>query len=86
MSVTTRYASKTEAELIYIIKDAAEAAGAMRAMGNLSAECKYLDQMNDASTELYRRRLAVLHLKTRDTSSRRHSAQPSAYTETMFLA
>lgn len=77
----TRYVTKTEAELIYIIKDAAEAAGAMRSIGNLSAECKYLDQMNDASTELYRRRQAVLHLKTRYAKYIR-----ADFTDTMLVA
>lgn len=51
----TRYSKKTDTELHYIIKDAAEAAQAMRGW-NQEAELKYLDQMNDASTELYRRR------------------------------
>lgn len=49
------YRSKTEAELCYIIKDASEAAICMRGMDD-KAEAKYLDQVNDASTELYRRR------------------------------
>lgn len=49
------YRNKTNAELQFIIKDAAEAAEAMRGW-NDQAECKYLDQMNDAVTELYRRR------------------------------
>ena len=49
------YRNKTNAELQFIIKDAAEAAEAMRGW-NDPAECKYLDQVNDASTELYRRR------------------------------
>lgn len=37
------------------MKDAYEAAEAMKCM-NAEAEAKYLDQVNDASTELYRRR------------------------------
>ena len=49
------YRNKTNAKLQFIIKDAAEAAEAMRGW-NDRAECKYLDQVNDASTELYRRR------------------------------
>ena len=49
------YRNKTDAQLQFIIKDAAEAAEAMRGW-NDPAECKYLDQVNDASTELHRRR------------------------------
>lgn len=45
------YHSKTDAQLRYIIKDAAEAAQAMRNVNFLS-ECKYLDQVNDAATVL----------------------------------
>jgi hypothetical protein len=45
------YHNKTEAELRYIIRDAHEAAVAMRGW-NPEAECKYLDQMNDACTVL----------------------------------
>ena len=48
------YRSKSEAELRYTIKDASEAAQAMRDM-DLKAEFKYLDQVNDAVTELARR-------------------------------
>ena len=50
-----RYQNKTDAELAYIIKDAGEAAYAMRGMDE-KAECKYLDQVNDAVTEIYRRK------------------------------
>jgi len=50
------YHDKTEAELRYIIKDAGEAARAMRGHAP-EAECKYLDQVNDACTILaYRER------------------------------
>lgn len=49
-----RYRNKTEAELLYIIKDAGEAAKVMRGF-DYAAECKYLDQVNDASTEINRR-------------------------------
>ena len=49
------YRNKTDAELQFIIKVAAEVAEALRGWNDL-AECKYLDQVNDASTELYRRR------------------------------
>jgi len=51
----TRYSQKTEAELLYIIKDAGEAARAMKGI-NEKAEGKYLDQVNDACTELYARK------------------------------
>ena len=51
----TRYHNKTNDELRYIMRDAYEAAKAMRGM-NPEAEGKYLDQVNDAATELYRRR------------------------------
>ena len=47
------YHKKSEAELNYIIKDAGLAA---RANKGGSAEGKYLDQMNDASTVLYYRK------------------------------
>lgn len=53
----TRYHDKSVAELQYIIRDAAEVAEAMRGW-NPEAEAKYLDQMNDAATELHRRRSA----------------------------
>jgi len=47
---------KSDASLLYIIKDAGEAARNMQAMGNAAAEGKYLDQMNDAATVLRYRR------------------------------
>lgn len=50
------FKSKTVAELQYICKDAYEAAKAMQSIGDAKAEAKYLDQVNDACTELYRRR------------------------------
>ena len=51
------YHTKTNDELRYIAKDAGEAAKNMQGMGNGSAEGKYLDQVNDASTVLgYRQR------------------------------
>lgn len=53
------YRTKTVAELLYIVKDAGEAAQAMRGH-DAQAEGKYLDQVNDASTELHRRRQAQL--------------------------
>ena len=49
------YRRKSDFELLYIIKDASEAARAMRGFDPV-AECKYLDQVNDASTILYARR------------------------------
>jgi hypothetical protein len=48
------YRTKSDAELRYIIKDAGEAARNMKGL-DTKAECKYLDQVNDACTELYRR-------------------------------
>lgn len=51
---------KTEAELRYTAKDAHEAALAMRDH-DPKAEAKYLDQMNDALTELARRRNRAHH-------------------------
>lgn len=48
------YRKKSDAELRYILKDAGEAAQAMREIDR-NAECKYLDQVNDACTELHRR-------------------------------
>ena len=49
------YHSKTDAELHYIIKDAGEAAVAMKDHSPKS-EAKYLDQVNDASTVLHHRK------------------------------
>jgi len=54
-SYLDEYATKTDEQLRYIIKDASEAALAMRGHSPASEE-KYLDQVNDASTILYRRR------------------------------
>ena len=48
------YSKKTDDELKYIQKDASEAAKAMKGMDD-KAEAKYLDQVNDASTELHKR-------------------------------
>ncbi len=48
------YRTKTDAELRFIAQDAYEAAQAMRGW-NPQAEAKYLDQVNDACTEMYRR-------------------------------
>jgi len=51
------YRRKTDAELRYIIKDAGEAARAMRDHDPI-AEAKYLDQCNDAGTVLNERWMA----------------------------
>lgn len=50
------YSQKTIAELLYIQKDAYEAAQCAKDLGNSVAEVYYLDQVNDASTELFKRR------------------------------
>ena len=50
------YRNKSVAELQYIMKDASEAAKAMQGH-DAKAEAKYLDQVNDAASEMYRRRL-----------------------------
>lgn len=52
------YHDKTNAELLYIIRDAGEASVCMRGL-DYDAECKYLDQVNDACTVLYFRRNGV---------------------------
>lgn len=52
------YSQKTIAQLEYIQRDAYEAAKCAQALGNAAAEAKYLDAVNDASTELYKRRNA----------------------------
>ncbi len=52
------YHGKTISELLYIVRDAGEAAVALR---GFPAEFKYLDQVNDACTVLgYRLRLQDL--------------------------
>ena len=48
------YSKKSQSELDYIIKDASEAARCMRGLDD-RAECKYLDQVNDAVTEKFKR-------------------------------
>lgn len=50
------YHKKSDDELKYIIKDAGDAAKAMKSIGNTEKESKYLDQVNDASTVLYHRK------------------------------
>lgn len=47
--------NKSLAALYYIQKDAYEAAQCAQANGDKVAEAKYLDQLNDASTEIYKR-------------------------------
>ncbi len=49
------YHAKSDAQLRYIIKDAGEAAICMRGV-SVEAECKYLDQVNDACTVINWRR------------------------------
>jgi len=64
------YRTKTEAELRYIAQDAHEAAQCMKGMDPV-AECKYLDQVNDACTELYRRsQLAAAALRSQSQPGR----------------
>ena len=60
------YHAKSDAMLRYIIKDAGEAAYNMRHL-DYAAECKYLDQINDASTVLRWRanERAVSHAEVR---------------------
>lgn len=53
----SRYANNSLASLQYIQKDAYEAAQCAQANGDTVAEAKYLDQLNDASTEMYKRNL-----------------------------
>ena len=50
------YRAKSDEELLFIVSDAHEAAVAMHSLGDAAAECKYLDQINDASTVLHERR------------------------------
>ena len=57
MNQLKAYAMKSAAELEYIRKDAKEAAECMKGFDPV-AEAKYLDQVNDACTVLYRRRTA----------------------------
>ena len=56
MNQLNSYRTKSIAELEYIRKDAFEAAQAMRGF-DPKAEAKYLDQVNDACTVLYERRV-----------------------------
>jgi hypothetical protein len=49
------YRNKSTDELKFIIRDASEAATYAKDLGNYDAEGKYLDQVNDACTELCKR-------------------------------
>ena len=53
-----RFHDLSDAELLYIARDAKEAAKAMRHVDPV-AECKYLDQVNDACSVMAARRRAV---------------------------
>lgn len=55
------YSSKSFDELVFIAKDAKEAADAIRGHDKV-AECKYLDQVNDACTEMHKRGTAALRV------------------------
>jgi len=50
------YEKKSDAELIYIMRDASKAAKRAQELGDDRAEAKYLDQINDAATVMHRRR------------------------------
>ena len=50
------YSDKSVDELMYIMQDAYTAAQNMKGFDSI-AECKYLDQINDACTELNKRKL-----------------------------
>ena len=54
--MTNDYSKKSWDEIHFIIRDAHEAAVNMRGFDSV-AENKYLDQINDAETELYKRKL-----------------------------
>lgn len=49
------YSTKTTAELEFIKQDAFEAAQCAKELGNVDAELRYLDEVNNASTELFKR-------------------------------
>jgi hypothetical protein len=57
------YRKKTDEQLQFIMKDASEAARAVRGL-DARAEAKYLDQINDASTVLYERAAKFRERKT----------------------
>ena len=62
------YHTKSDAELMYIAKDAGEAAKAMKGH-NPSAEGKYLDQMNDAHTVMNYRKKGGQKLQKEEVTS-----------------
>jgi len=51
----SNYKGKSDAELLYIIKDAGEALRCAEQNGDQTAISKYADQVNDACTERYRK-------------------------------
>jgi len=77
-SYLDEYATKTDDELRYIIKDASEAALAMRGHSPASEE-KYLDQVNDASTILYRRRRGLDEITADPKIKRKRKTNPGLY-------
>ena len=66
------YAEKTDDELRYIIKDAFAAARAQR---GTQSEMKYLDQVNDANTILYRRKKGLNEITGRKITRRANPAK-----------
>lgn len=74
------YRNKTDAELQYIMKDAHEAAEAMKGV-DTKAEGKYLDQVNDAATELYRRKQQKPRRRSRPYVSPYHVTEALAQKE-----
>jgi len=75
------YHSKSDAELRYIIKDAGEAARAMRGHSPKS-EGKYLDQVNDASTVLNYRKKGGSRVTSSDSDKNdtfRHGGRAKKY-------
>ena len=70
------YAGKTDAQLRYIIKDAGAAAMAQRGM---QSEMKYLDQVNDANTVLYRRSKGLNEITGGRLKTNPDKAKPRAY-------
>jgi len=68
-----RYHALSDAALRYVAKDASNAAHAMRHHDPV-AECKYLDQVNDADTVLAHRRIAVDKMIKADRRIGKHEA------------
>ena len=58
------YRTKTADQLAYILKDAREALDCAKSLGDAKGEAKYADQINDAATEVYRRKQAVKAIAT----------------------